>query len=331
MKHVNVCLTNFLTKNEAIHYLQAGFRIVHSHTNSFHKILSDVTYKKQKQITVAMFLDFCKAFDYVNHQILYPKLKNFNIEGSSLQLLKSYLVDRRYFVGFSNQVSKVLPITVGVRQGTILAPTLILMFINDLLTWSFSSSAHAYAGDTTIACSHSHSHQLEQLRTMDFEKIHEWCVLNRMTINIKKSHFLVFRKPKNKICLRIGDDILSQSNNTKLLGIYLTELITWTEHVEKLVTRLQSNINLLKPCKSYISTFAARQFYFQFIHSHLTSGIQLYLNLLPEYLIDSIFLKQKSAMRMIANVHQIPNYLTDTRTLSKTLNILPLPKFACVF
>ena len=158
VKHVNVCLTNFLTKNEAINYLQAGFRIGHSHTNSFHKILSDVTYKKQKQITVAMFLDFRKAFDYVNHQILYPKLKNFNIEGSSLQLLKSYLVDRRYFVGFSNQVSKVLPIAVGVWQGSILAPTLILTFVNDLLTWCFSSSAHAYAGDTTITCSHSDFH-----------------------------------------------------------------------------------------------------------------------------------------------------------------------------
>ena len=280
-----------------------------------------------------MFLDFCKAFDCVDHQILYQKLKNFKIEGSSLQLLKSFLVDRRQFVGFSNQVSKVLPITVGVPQGSILAPTLFLMFINDLLTLSLSSSAHAYADDTTFTCSHSDSLQLEQLCSVDLEKIHEWCVLNRMTINIEKSHFLVFGKPKNKICLKIGDDILSQSNNTKLLGFYLTDSMTWNEHVEKLVTKLQSNIriNLFKLCRSYISTFAARQFYFQFIHSHLISGIQIYLNLSQKYLLDSIFLKQKSAMRIIANVHQIPNYLTDTRTLCKTFNILPLPSLLVYF
>ena len=165
-----------------------------------------------------MFLDFCKAFDCVDHQILYQKLKNFKIEGSSLQLLKSFLVDRRQFVGFSNQVSKVLPITVGVPQGSILAPTLFLMFINDLLTLSLSSSAHAYADDTTFTCSHSDSHQLKRLCSVDLEKIHEWCVLNRMTINIEKSHFLVFGKPKSKICLKLGDDILSQSNNTKHFG-----------------------------------------------------------------------------------------------------------------
>ena len=88
---------------------------------------------------------------------------------------------------------------------------------------------------------------------------------------------------------------------------------------------------VFKLCRSYISTFAARQFYFQFIHSHLISGIQIYLNISQKYLLDSIFSKQKSALRIIANVHQIPNYLTDTRTLCKTFNISPLPSLLVYF
>ena len=124
---------------------------------------------------------------------------------------------------------------------------------------------------------------------------------------------------------------MSQSNNTKLLGFYLSDSMTWNEHVEKLVTKLQSNINLFKLCRSYISTFAARQFYFQFIHSHLISGIQIYLNLSQRCLLDRIFMKQKSALRIIANFHQIPNYFTDTRTLCTTFNILLLPSLLVYF
>ena len=72
--------------------------------------------------------------------------------------------------------------------------------------------------------------------------------MNRMTINTEKSHFLVFEKPKYKISLKLGDDIMSQSNNTKFLGFYLSDSMTWNEHVEKLVAILPSNINLSKGC-----------------------------------------------------------------------------------
>ena len=130
------------------------------------------------------------------------------------------------FVSFSNQVSKVSPITVGVPQGSNPAPNLFLMFINELLTLSLSSSAHAFADDTTFICSNSDSLELDQLCSVDLEKIHERCVLNRMAIKIEKSHFLVFGKPKNEICLKLGDDILSQSNNTKHLGFYLNDSMT---------------------------------------------------------------------------------------------------------
>ena len=64
------------------------------------------TDKTQKQITIAMILDFCKAFDCFDHQILYQKRKIFKIEGSFLQLHKSFFVERRQFVSFSNKVPK---------------------------------------------------------------------------------------------------------------------------------------------------------------------------------------------------------------------------------
>ena len=112
-----------------------------------------------------------------------------------------------------------------------LAPTLFWVFINDLLTLSLSLSAHDYADDTKFTCSHSDSLELERLCSVYLEKIYEWCVLNKMTMNIKKSHFFVFGKPKNEMCPKVGNDILSQANNTKLLDFYLNVSMTLYEHV----------------------------------------------------------------------------------------------------
>ena len=80
------------------------------------------------------------------------------------------------------------------------------------------------------------------------------CVLNRMPIDTEKSRFLVFGKPKNMICLKLGDDIMSHSNNIKLLDFYLSDPMTWNEHVEKLVAKLQStcNLNLIEVYRNYI-------------------------------------------------------------------------------
>ena len=63
-------------------------------------------------------------------------------------------------------------------------------------------------------------------------------------MNIKKSHFFVFGKPKNEMCPKVGNDILSQANNTKLLDFYLNVSMTLYEHLLKLVARLQSNIHI---------------------------------------------------------------------------------------
>ena len=139
-------------------------------------------------------------------------------------------------------------------------------FINDLLTLSLSSSAHAH-----IRIPFNKKCYAPWIWKSYMNGVF-W--VGYLLINIEKSHLIVFGKSKYKICLKLGDEILTQSNNTKLLGFYLSDLMTWNEHVEKLVTKVQNNINLFQLCWSYISTFAARQSCFQFLHSHLISHIR---------------------------------------------------------
>ena len=74
-------------------------------------------------------------------------------------------------------------------------------------------------------------------------------------------------------------------------------------------TIITKNVNLLKLCRKYLTSFSARQFYFQFIHSQFMHGIQIFSSLCSNRLIEKLHLIQKSALRVVANTHYINFHL----------------------
>ena len=79
------------------------------------------------QVIFSIFLDFKKAFDCVNHQILLPKFHHYGLRGISFDWFKSYFENRKQYVSIHT-----LPVNCRVPQGSISEPLLFLKFINDL-------------------------------------------------------------------------------------------------------------------------------------------------------------------------------------------------------
>ena len=84
------------------------------------------------EMTGSVFIDLSKAFDSVNHNILLEKLKKLNMSASVMQWFKSYLSERSQSVKIEGNISKALPLNVGVPQGSILDPLLFIIYTSDL-------------------------------------------------------------------------------------------------------------------------------------------------------------------------------------------------------
>ena len=194
-KVINEQVKEYIEDNKLYSENQYGFRSKLSTNDAIEKVVSQIITKQNAGMhVIATFLDLKKAFDVVNHQILLNKLKSqYNFDENAVKWFGNYLKDRKQYTKINEETSKMENITCGVPQGSILGPTLFTLYVNDVESVFTNSSVYLYADDTVVLTFHENIDILMDNVNADMLFYGHWLIHNRLTVNAKKSNFILFK------------------------------------------------------------------------------------------------------------------------------------------
>ena len=304
---------------------QYGFTPKHSTEYAALELIERIINKMDlNEIPIDIFLDLSKAFDTIDHTILLHKLKYYGLEQSTLRLFESYLKNRKQYTEIEESKSEILPLTIGVPQGSILGPLLFIIYINDFSESTKQFDFIIYADDTTLSStinSFNNEHRNVDTQTLindELSKIIEWLNINKLSLNKDKSKYMIFHMHKKDIpsfSLKLGNTNIEKVYHFNYLGLTVDTNLNWKKHTEKVANRCSKKIGVLNRLKYVLPLCIKTMLYNTLILPHITYGIMVW-----GYQRNRLNKIQKKAIRLITS----NRYNSHTEPLFKQLNMLKL-------
>ena len=145
-----------------------------------------------KDKTCCISLEFVKAFDSVNHNILLSKLEYHGMRGFPLKLMRLNFPQRTQFVKIGQNKASLTEITCGISQGSVLGPSFFLIFINDIHHSDMNTPFHLLVNYTALFYSSKTIEKIDNKINISLKDISNWLKANKLTLNVRKSKLLFF-------------------------------------------------------------------------------------------------------------------------------------------
>lgn len=298
---------------------QFGFRKHHGTIEQVHRLVETIqdTFENKKYCTAA-FLDISQAFDKVWHDGLLYKIKNL-LPINYYTFIKSYLENRFFYVKEEDEMSSLNVINAGVPQGSVLGPTLYLLYTSDL-PQSDGVVIGTFADDTAaLAVDKSPKSASNKLQNC-IDEISKWLKDWRIKANENKSVQVTFTL-KKETCppVTLNNNDIPQENVAKYLGMHLDRRLTWKKHIKSKRTALDlqlTKMNSLIGFHSKLSLENKLLIYKCILKPIWTYGIQLWGTASN----SNLEILQRFQSKILRKVTNAPHYITNNQ-LHRELNV----------
>ena len=320
----------FIDGQNYFYKLQYGFRAKHSTehalinlTEQIKKSLDIIGHSESRKYACGVFVDFQKAFDTVNHEILLKKLEYYGIRGPVNDWFKSYLHERKQYVSILGFDSEELIMQHGVPQGSVLGPLLFLLYINDLNKAILNSTVYHFADDTNMLMIDSSYKLIQKKLNIDLKCLVNWLLANKISLNTAKTELIFFRKPGETvpkyIKIKINGHRIYPSSYIKYLGVYLDEYLDGSAHCFQLQSKLRRSIGMISKVKHYLTPSELNSFYHATFSSNLLYGSQIW-GITSLNIINQIKVLQNRAVKLISQEYSdiLNDILRERETTEET-------------
>ncbi|KAJ8737040.1 hypothetical protein PYW07_000311 [Mythimna separata] len=332
---VNKRLMKYLEDKKLLSPNQFGFRRGKSTSDAVTKLVDCVVKNiDMKQKVLSIFLDLKKAFDTVSIPNLLLKLEELGIRGKPLEFMKDYLQNRTQCVKIQEHYSRDAPVTFGVPQGSVLGPTLFLIYVNQLCDLKLGNgNIIAFADDTVLTFSGDSWHDTFNSAQKGLNTVLQWLKTHTLTLNTDKTKILTFSmrnstQPSDTqtvtahSCL-LPDVVactcpkLERCKTIKYLGVILDNGLSFAAHIETLTKRVRKLIFVVKTLRNVAEPQIMRCTYFALCQSLLNYCICAWGGA-PK----TLLLKLERAQRAVLKVSTFRPILFPTEELYKNCKVL---------
>ena len=244
-----------LERGNAICNSQFGFRQGRSCVSNllcFYSRAIDVIQEKDGWAD-CVYLDLKKAFDKVPHNRLIWKLQQQGgLGGKMLEWMKDYLTNREMRTMVKNEKSEWRRVTSGVPQGSVLAPVMFLIYINDM-----PEKVHSYmsmfADDAKLMKRVRQKEDCEDLQR-DLDRVYEWSQTWEMEFNAKKCHVMELGRSKNRPTklYKMGNEILNVTKEEKDLGVTFQDTLSPEKHINRIFGQAYGTLQNIRVAFQYM-------------------------------------------------------------------------------